>query len=264
VWTYLLGPIVAAFPNPWRRSLPFAEDVHWGRATAISGLAESVLALVALMYWYSYSMTTWVGNGTAVALTGKMGPEVRVQDIGAAALIIWATHPITWLLGLVGLEGAVRLCTGAFASNPCGVLPLFILDKIVFSPFRRSTREPLEADDGQVGVSSVASAVRERIHAATRPELPDELHFTIDGSEEIMEIYASRRKPDWIPPRVVRYFDTYYRLEADSSAGGSRPFRYRLRRLPVGVPGRTVILYSPSDAIIRDADGCHVGSSRIT
>src|SRR6266566_9626061 len=53
------------------------------------------------------------------------------------------------------------------------------------------------------------------------------------------------------PPRTVRYQDTYYRLEAASLGERPRPFHYTLRRLPVGVPGRTVLLYTPADAVIR-------------
>src|SRR5712664_2082946 len=137
MWTYLLGPIFAIFPTPWRKSLPFAQIVQWERATAVSGFAEAALAPVALMYWYSHAMSTWVGNGVSVALSGKMGHEVRLQDIGGAALIIWWMHPVTWLLAYFGLEGAVRLCAGAFGGNSCGILPLFLADKIILSPFRR-------------------------------------------------------------------------------------------------------------------------------
>jgi hypothetical protein len=41
----------------------------------------------------------------------------------------------------------------------------------------------------------------------------------------------------------VRVGDTYYRLEQTSVTTGDHPFLYRLRKLPAGVPGRTVILY---------------------
>src|SRR5260370_1622868 len=72
MWTYLLGPIFAIFPTPCRTSLPFAKEVHWGRATAISGFAEAALALVSMMYWYSYAMSVWVGNGVSAVLDVKI------------------------------------------------------------------------------------------------------------------------------------------------------------------------------------------------
>lgn len=69
---------------------------------------------------------------------------------------------------------------------------------------------------------------------------------------EILEIHASRMKQDWTPPRIVRYDDAYYRLERFSRGVGSRPFVYHLRRLSAGVPGRTVLLYQPEEAVIRE------------
>ena len=249
MWTYLFGPIFAILPTPWRMSLPFTEKVQWEPATAISGFAEAVLALVGIMYWYYYAMSFWVGNAVSAALDGKMGAGVRPQDIGAAALIVWWMHPVTWLLAYIGLEGILRLCVGAFGGNSCGILPLFLADKIVFGPFRR------RKDGAGAGgnVSSFVGAVHERVRTARLPEVPDELCFTKDEGGEILEIRASRRKQDWIPPRTVRYLDAYYRLESDSSAAGPRPFCYRLRRLPMGVPGRSVIFYAPTDAVVRDA-----------
>jgi len=237
-------------------SLPFAKNVQWERATAISGFAEAVLALVGLMNWYAHAMSIWVGNGVGVALSGKMGTEVRPQDIGGAALIVWWMHPLTWLLAYFGLEGAIRLCTGVFGDHACGIFPLFLADKIVFSHFRRGKHASSDAADMGGGVSSYADAIRERVRTARLPEVPDELCFTKDHSGELLEVRACRRNQDWTPPRVVRYSDTYYRLEGDSSASGARPFRYRLRRLPAGVPGRTVLLYAPPDAIIRNAGPC--------
>jgi hypothetical protein len=249
MWTYLLGPIFAIFPAPWRMSLPFAKKVQWERATAISGFAEAALALVATMYWYTYAMSAWVGNGVSAALDGKMGAGVRPQDIGGAALIVWWMHPVTWSLAYLGLEGAIRLCAGAFGGHSCGIFPLFLTDKILFGLFRRHK----EGAGAVSNVSSFAGAIHERVRTAKLPEVPDELRFTKSESGEILEIRASRRKQDWIPPRTVRYLDGYYRLEADSSADGARPFRYQLRRLAAGVPGRTVLLYTPLNAVILNA-----------
>ena len=80
--------------------------------------------------------------------------------------------------------------------------------------------------------------------------VPDELCVVRNTSEEILEIRASRPKPDWTPPRVVRYEDRYYRLEESARGSGPRPFVYKLRRLAAGVPGRTVLTYSPEEAPI--------------
>jgi hypothetical protein len=49
----------------------------------------------------------------------------------------------------------------------------------------------------------------------------------------------------------VRVDDQYYRLEENSVENGPRPFRYRLRRLERGVPGRNVLLYKTEDAVLK-------------
>jgi hypothetical protein len=80
------------------------------------------------------------------------------------------------------------------------------------------------------------------------PVSADEITLRKEGSEEILEIRASRKKTDWDPPRVVRFEDSYYRLEDCGKCAGARPFRYTLRRLSAGVMGRKVLLYQAPDA----------------
>jgi hypothetical protein len=252
MWTFLFGPLISIFPKRWRESLPFSTHVRWGPATVISGLAESVIALIALSYWYMYAMTAWVGRGVESALSGKMGPGVTDQAIGSVALIIWATHPRTLLLGYVGIEGAIRLCAAAFSDNIWGIFPLFLLDRIFVAPFRRRGKKSEKGPSSSPNNPSLVGAVRERMLTGMLPVVSDELCFRRSASEEILEIHASRRKQDWTPPRVVRYQDGYYRLDADSLGPAPRPFHYILHRLPAGVPGRTVLLYSPPDVVIRE------------
>src|ERR1700730_8847799 len=215
MWTFLLGPFISIFPKRWREALPFYTFVRWGPATVISGLAESVIALVALSYWYMYAMTAWVSRGVESALSGKMGPGVTDQAIGSVALVIWATHPLTLLLGYAGIEGAIRLCAAAFSDNILGTLPLFLIDKIFVTVFSRRGPKNLNAT-GSPNNSSLLGAVRDRALVARLPTVSDELCFRKTATEEILEIHACRRKVDWNPPKVVRYQDAYYRLEADS------------------------------------------------
>ncbi len=248
MWTYFPGPFLAILPKRWRDALPFSRYVNWARATAISGVAEAVAALAVLSNWYSDVMSTWVGRGVEIALngtlTGKSGPELRPQDIGGVALIGSASHPLTWLIAYFGLEGALLL-GAALTGTGCGTFPFFLLDKVFPLLFGRR-----EAAAGS-GLQATAAGIRELIPGAGRA-VSDEICLKRDGGEEILEICASRKKDGWDPPRTVRYQDSYYRLESASMAGRPCPFRYVLRRLPVGVPGRSVLLYSPLDAVIRE------------
>lgn len=243
--TYLLGPLLSLLPETWRESLPFSKAINWPAAATASGFLQLGASIVALAQWYWYSMTSWISHALDVALAKDL--KVTDHDIGITALILWATHPLTWALGYCAVEGAVRLCAAAFSDTALATLPLFLLGKIFGSPSRSAARER-NASGLQ---NSLGGALRERLWAGMFGPVPDKLSFQKNAEEEeILEIRAYRRKADWIPPRVVRYEDVYYRLEACSPASPPRPFRYVLRRLPAGVPGRTVLIYSPEKALI--------------
>jgi hypothetical protein len=235
-------------PRRWRNLLPIGSGVEWGRATVLSGFGEGAIALAALLYWYSYYMNLLVNNGVDSALSGKMGPGVTDQAIGFTALLIWATHPLTWLIAYAGVEGAVRLVGGAFTETNLGILPLFVVDKVFLKLSGRSEPSAAKAAGYSEGnFSSYAGAIREKALLKKLPQVPDELCFSGSPSDEMLEIRACRRKADWNPPRTVRYQDNYYRLEASADGLPPRPFRYTLRKLPAGVPGRSVLIYSPEE-----------------
>ena len=245
MWTYFLGPFLSLLPKRWRKLLPIAESVKWARATFLSGLAEFAIGVYAWMYWYSYLMTAWVDRGVEVALSGKAS-GITDHAIGAAALLFWANHPLTWVIAYFCVEGAVRLCGAAFTETILGTLPLFLVDKIFARTIWPRKPGPQDVADGSPGnVSSFLGAIGEKVLVAGIPKSSDQLRVQKSPNEEILEIRSSRRKPEWTPPRVVRYLDNYYRLEACSRVPGARPFRYTLRRLPAGVPGRNVLVYSP-------------------
>jgi hypothetical protein len=257
--TFLLGPFLAVLPKRWRDTLSFRESIEWRIASSLSGFGEALLALVALLFWYSYSVTSWVSRGLDAALAGKMGQPVTDQEIGIMSLMIFATHPITWLIAYAGIEGSVRLAGAAFAENNLGILPLFVLDKIFLRVTGRSGPGAAQAGGFTEGnLSSYTGAIREKVRFSHAANMPDELCLIREDTEEFLEIRTSRRKPDWTPPRTVRYLDTFYRLEACSDGPGPRPFRYRLRRLSAGVMGRTVLVYSPEETPVVAAEkGTH-------
>ncbi len=250
MWIFLLGPFLSLLPKRWRKSLPFYDTVRWHSASILSGLAESVIALSALMYWYSYSVATWVSQALDNVL-GKNAPTtITDHEIGFAALVVWATHPLTWAIAFFGIEGMWRLCA-AFTDTVLGVFPLYLLEKIYSKIFRRGApTTPGIAKFSQSYVSSYVGTLREKAVTARLSQVPDELFVVTNASEETLEIRACRPKPDWTPPRVVRYEDRYYRLEESTRGSGPRPFIYKLRRLAAGVPGRTVLTYSPEEAPI--------------
>ncbi|HKN73858.1 MAG TPA: hypothetical protein VJW94_01675 [Candidatus Acidoferrum sp.] len=248
MWIFFLGPFLSLLPTRWRKSLPFYQAVHWHSASILSGLAESVIALTALLYWYSYSVTTWVSRALDSALSRSAPTGLSVNDVGFAALVVWATHPLTWTLAFFGVEGIARLCAG-FTDTVLGVFPLYLVEKTYSKIFRRGAAEPAgTVKFSQSHVSSYVDTVKGKVLTARLSQIPDELCVAKNAAEEILEIRAWCAKLDWTPPRVVRYEDRYYRLEECARGPAPRPFVYKLRRLAVGVPGRTVLIYSPDEA----------------
>lgn len=244
---FLLGPFLALLPERWRKPLPLYQAVSWRSASILSGMAESIMALAALMYWYSYSMTTWVSRALDHVLAQSAPTTITDHEIGFAGLVVWATHPLTWAIAFVGIEGIARLCA-AFTDTVLGVFPLYLLEKIYSKIFRRGAPQPASAVKfSQSSVSSYVGALKEKVLAARLSPVPDELYVVNHDSEEFLEIRAWQAKPEWTPPRTVRYQDRYYRLEECARASGPRPFVYKLRKLPKGVPGRTVLTYAPEE-----------------
>jgi hypothetical protein len=248
VLTYLLGPLLALLPRRWRKLLPLGSAVEWRKATVLSGIGESVIALIIIIYWYSYSVTHWAEDAVYAAI--RAGARIDPKTVGFAALALWAMHPLTWLIAYCGIEGMIRLVGAAFTENQLGILPLFVLDKITMKLSGRSEQGAAKAAGySEAHFLSYAGAMRERLVKGIA-DVPDELCFTVSAPDEMLEIRACRRKADWDPPRTVRYQDTYYRLEACSGGSALRPFRYTLRKLSAGVMGRTVLVYSPEETPI--------------
>jgi len=248
LFTYLAGPLAAFLPARWRNALPFGRLIQWNRAATLSGILQIAAAILALAQWYKNTMFPMVDRGVDLALKGKIPEGVTDQQIAGAAYMIFLFHPLTWLLIYFFLEGAVRLCGAAFSENVLGTLPLAVIDRalsLVTAGTARKPEYPLES-----GAQSFAGAVRERAILSRLKQIPDELHFSTDQTEELLEIWASHRKDEWVAPKVVRVDDQYYRLEKNSVESGPRPFRYRLRRLERGVPGRTVLLYKTENALV--------------
>jgi len=63
MWRLALGIVLSPLPRRWRVALQPGKGLPWVSATVLSGLLESLLAFVALLYWYYLSVTTR-GSGT--------------------------------------------------------------------------------------------------------------------------------------------------------------------------------------------------------
>ena len=94
------------------------------------------------------------------------------------------------------------------------------------------------------------AVIRDKVITAALPQVPDELSFLENSAGEFLEIRACRAKVEWIPPKIVCYERSYYRLEAHSRGRAPRPFVYVLLKLSAGVPGRSVLQYQPAGILV--------------
>ena len=224
MWKVVPGIALSLLPRRWRAAIP-EETVPWVPAAILSGMLEAILAVGGLTYWYSRSVTTWAMDRLDSALRNGPAAEYDPHLLGLSAFVIWSLHPLTWLLASADW---------------------------FYGKVTRRLRERGVADlpGGKEQLPSFLETARFAVKTVGLRELPDELTESIDGAESILEIRSSRQKTLWMPPRVVRVDDIYYRLESVREGRRPRPFVYRLRRLAAGVPGRNVILYhSP---VVRD------------
>lgn len=243
MWATIVATLFSFLPRRWRAAVPAANVLPWERGGALSGFLEALMAFAALVFWYSLSVTTWAANGLDSAMHGGVERNVPGQAIGFAALVLWVLHPLTWLVGYFVLEGAVRMVGAAFAGHVMGTLPLYLADWTYGKLTGRRPEPDALYSPGTGHAASFVAAIKDQWRIRRLPQLDDEVRQARDGEEEHVEVRASRPKTEWVPPKIVRVADAYYRLEEATRGSAPRPFVYRLRKLAAGVPGRTVILY---------------------
>jgi len=250
--TYAAGPVAALLPERWRRRLPLADHVRWERATVVSALAEITASIVAMGFWYMHKMSPMIGAGSESALMGAYHVEVTEHQVGGVALFVFALHPLTWLLALAFAEGGVRLLGAVATEEVRGTFPLYLLERLAYLAAHPGEAREV-AQEVRRNVASIVETLRERVMVARLENVADELQYTGVAADEFLEIRACRRKEDWVAPKVARVDEVYYRLERSwVEKGTPRPFRYQLRRLEAGVPGRSVLLYKSCDAVLKE------------
>ena|SRR5690242_2751916 len=243
MWATLFATLCSFLPRRWRAAAPGANVLPWERGGTLSGFLEALMALGALVFWYSLSVTTWAANGLDSAMRGGVERNVPGQAIGFAALVLWVLHPLTWLVGYFVLEGTVRMVGAAFTGHVMGTLPLYLADWTYGKLTGRQPEPDALYSPGTGHFSSFVAAIKDEWQVRRLPQLDDEVRQSRKGEDEYLEVLACRPKTEWVPPKVVRMGDVYYRLEEARRGSAPRPFVYRLRKLAAGVPGRTVIVY---------------------
>jgi hypothetical protein len=123
---------------------------------------------------------------------------VNDYQIGFMGLVIFVTHPFTWIIVYGGLEGSVRLLSAAVGENCLGIVPLYLADRIFLKVTGRSLpRVEQEARFKRGNVASYLEAAIEKFSEIGSSPLADEIIVQRENGEEFLEIHACRRKPGW-------------------------------------------------------------------
>ncbi len=335
---HLLSPLVALLPRRWREAAFGHAPINWPRAAFLSGMLETFGCMLGLIGWYLHSIQKGVEAQLDVTIraaqaTQSVPGEGSAYAMGFAAFVLFAIHPLTWVLAYFSVEGVLRAFAAALNEEVTGTLPLVLVDGLAARVQRAAyeLRVPQVPDlvtrsdgkqpwDLQVASSrpkphwkyplticyggeffqvigetssedaagrphvyllkriapgellrglehynpeaslrddhslpgyfeSISRSWRERYWAWRLALLPDELHYREDPEGCRLEIRSCRPKRDWNETQLVFYDGRYYRFEGEFYADPPRPFGYLLRRLPAGVPGRNVQIYSPDDVV---------------
>ncbi|MGH9734173.1 MAG: hypothetical protein ACRD8A_06260 [Candidatus Acidiferrales bacterium] len=220
--TYIFGPFATMLPRRWRMKALAAVPVQVGPAAMLSGTLEAVIAIVALVVWYSIYVMLAAG---AVGRSQVVIPDQSANRVGMFAIVWFWLNPVTWLVVYFVFEGTARFLAGLVTGEAYGIAPLWALEHIWrLTELRRQnarTNPPLVADEITPG------------------------DRTCD-----MKIASCRSKPDWRYPFTIRYAGAYFQVIASVDLTvGSRPHVYSLRRLPPGEIAGGLRDYDPADVL---------------
>ncbi|HEV8385744.1 MAG TPA: hypothetical protein VGQ11_12805, partial [Candidatus Acidoferrales bacterium] len=228
MWTYIIAPILSLLPRPWRMAIFGDVGFNWPRATFLSGLVEGVGFFGALAYWYFHTMYSAVHAQMGVTLEATKGVpgEGAAFGMGAAALAVFVTSPVTWVLGFFTVEGIWRSLAAALTDESPGTFPLTV-------------------------AAWVAGGMKRRAYEARVPLVADEVTRGGEKDPWALRVASCRPKPEWIFPLTIRYQGEYFQVAGQSPTGAtaSRPHVYLLNRPPAGEAYRGMREYDP-DALL--------------
>lgn len=223
-WTaYVVGPFAALLPKRWRQGERNGPTTYFARAALISGVAEAVLSLMVMGFWYAGVVGLFSSHYANFITTSAQALSSEWTFAGGAGLIGFATNPITWLILYFAFEGVIRAFAAIASNEVVGTLPLYLAD-FLWRKLRRKRKAP------------------------ELPLVPDEI--TPGGSTCDIRIASCRRRDGWRYPFTLRYAGGYFQvIDEQYMAAGPRPYIYSLRRLPPGEIARGLKNYDPADVL---------------
>ena len=203
MWTYLLGPFLSLFPEPWRAKLPWAESIRWRPATFISGSLEALLSLCALVVWYSYSVTHHTPIQLEQALRAHPNVHPNEMMMGLLGYVFVALNPVTWIICWFWFEGVIRALGAAF------------------------TEEIVELSRSGSSTSLIVPSASGARIATGRRLCPTRLRRSETVGRALM-IMSCQPKPTWQDRPIIHFQGEFFRVERSLAGTGLRPYVYHL------------------------------------
>ncbi|MBI2839662.1 MAG: hypothetical protein HYX75_15230 [Acidobacteria bacterium] len=237
-WTFLAGPFLALLPGQWRRRVFRDLAVEWGPATVTSGLVEFLVGFFVLFDWYMRVIHIAVDSQMDPLLAAAVdkGQDIPVEfaavSSGFSGFVAFVFHPVTWILSFFVIEGLVRALAAGHAGQTPGTLPLALLDR-------------------------AAARLKRLSHDLRIPLVRDHVTRAIGSRGWDLRVASCRTKPDWTPPRTVRFEGEFFTVVRGGKKRrpSKRPYVFLLRRPAEGEAFRGVIDYDPEDVLLHDAGG---------
>lgn len=229
--TYLLGPLLALLPRPWRLRVSSEIDINWTTAGIISGFFELMLFLGLLAWWYFRIIMAASGQQEDVLVDGMMRHGSDAPGYGAAiatgfsSFMFFMIHPVTWVLAAHCIEGLLRTLAVIYSETLPGTMTLAAIERGV-------------------------RAVRARVYERTCPRVIDHVVRPTPFDRCDLLILSCRPKHEWSPGMTIRYKGHFLRVlseEVDPERSPGRQYVYRVRRPQPGEAFRRIVDYDPAD-----------------
>ena len=216
----LIGVIASFLPQRYRPALSATAP-----AAAISGAAQLLLCLYALLYrYFTFTHNRLFADMNVMQQAAHKGGEAAIMGSGLLLLVEYLIQPLTIILCFFAFEGVVRLTAAIVTHEIVPTLPAYLV--LVLQQKLRSIRHE--------------RALGERII--------DEVRF-VESSPCNLRIASCRPKEGWNKLITVAYQDELYEVAAAQEGNPPRPFVYLLRRKPGHKVIRGIHHYDPTETL---------------
>lgn len=241
----------ALHPLTWTLTYYSVEGVYRAFAAAVNAEAPGTGPLALL---------DWTARALGRQIHGRRVPLVRDRVTADAEGNEWnlkveSCRPKpTWKYPLTVKYGEEYFCVLGDSTAGSEARPhVYLLKRVPAGEAYRGMEIYDPGDVLQPGAPTLAQAtfraLRDGFRVKTLPLVADTVERSVEEAGVFLVVSSCRPKEEWGEGRLIRFEECFYRVEETFEADPPRPFCFRLRLLPAGVPGRRIIDYRTDDVL---------------